>query len=307
MRRVRAVAPLFAALALACGSDPVTTPAAGGSGGSGGSSGKGGSGGSGMPAPQCERPSFADESVPQVTVGKVTATVVDLDEAPVAATPIMVCGVDLCSDLGETDRNGEAAVRFTSPVRKPAFKYGDGLLYGELAILLPETEDDIDLGTVHLPALPAVGAPIEPEVPAESGGATLTLPEGGVLTLDAFAPYDTPENRAFRAAELPPELFPDGLDHGAELEQVFTLAPLGAELCPFATLSLPNSAGWDPGTEVEFLVQGFGVGLVEGDQPFAPYGDWEPVATGVVSDDGERLEMTDGGLPLISNVGVRRL
>jgi hypothetical protein len=198
-------------------------------------------------------------------------------------------------------------VRLSDPVRKPAFKYGDGLVHAELALLLPESEEDLDLGTLHLPALPAVGSPIEPGVPAESGGATLTLPAGGVLTLDAFAPYDSAENRAFRAAELPPELFPDGLDHGQELERVFALAPLGAELCPVATLSLPNAAGWDAGTEVEFLLQGFGVGLVEGDQPFAPYGDWEPFATGVVSDDGATLDMTDGGLPIISNVGVRRL
>jgi hypothetical protein len=217
-----------------------------------------------------------------------------------------VCGVDLCSDLRETDQDGAVAVHLPSPVTKPAFKFGDGLLHGELALLLPEAEDGLELGTLYLPALPAIGAPIEPGVPAESGGATLTLPEDGVMTLEAFAPYDTPENQAFRAAELPPARFPDGLDHGAELERVFTLAPLGAELCPPAALSLPNTAGWEPGIEVEFLLQGFGVGLTEGDQPFAPYGEWEPIGTGVVSEDGEILTVTEGGLPIISNVGVRR-
>jgi hypothetical protein len=257
-------------------------------------------------SPMCERPGFADDSWPKVTVGEVTATVLDLDGEPVVAAPVTVCGVDLCSDLRETDQDGAVAVHLPSPVTKPAFKFGDGLLHGELALLLPEAEDGLELGTLYLPALPAIGAPIEPGVPAESGGATLTLPEDGVMTLEAFAPYDTPENQAFRAAELPPARFPDGLDHGAELERVFTLAPLGAELCPPAALSLPNTAGWEPGIEVEFLLQGFGVGLTEGDQPFAPYGEWEPIGTGVVSEDGEILTVTEGGLPIISNVGVRR-
>jgi hypothetical protein len=257
-------------------------------------------------APSCERPSFADDSIPKVTVGEVTALVLDLDEEPVVDVPITVCGVDLCSDLRETDQDGAAAVHLPSPVTKPAFKYGDGLRYGELALLLPEAEDGLDLGTLYLPALPAVGARIEPGMPATSGGATLTLPDDGVVTLEAFAPYDTPENQAFRAAELPPARFPDGLDHGAELERIFTLAPLGAELCPPAALSLPNSAGWEAGTEVEFLLQGFGVGLIEGDQPFAPYGEWQPIGTGVVTDDGDTLVLTEGGLPIISNVGVRR-
>jgi hypothetical protein len=95
-----------------------------------------------------------------------------------------------------------------SAVTKPRSSTANGLLHGELALLLPDAEDGLDLGTLYLPALPAVGAPIEPGVPAESGGATLTLPSDGVVTLEAFAPYDTPENQAFRAAELPPARFP---------------------------------------------------------------------------------------------------
>ena len=88
---------------------------------------------------------------------------------------------------------------------------------------------------------------------------------------------------------------------------MFTLAPLGGKLCPPAALELPNTAGWAAGTSVEFLLQGLDPGLVAGAQGFAPYGEWQPFATGEVDATGERLVVTDGGLPVISSVGVRRL
>jgi hypothetical protein len=287
----------------ACGSDGATTGDSGGSG----PNAAGAGGNTVAPATCAPGPSYADASLPQVNVGPVVATVLDLDGSPVPDMPVTVCGVDLCSNLERTDEDGAVGVNLQSPVTKPAFKYGDGLTHAELALLFPPTTERLDLGTVYLPALPELGAPIEPGERAESGGATLTLAANGSLTLDAFEPYDTPEHRAFRAAELTPDRFPDGLGHGAALEVVFTLAPLGAVLCPAAALELPNSAGWDPGTQIEFLVQGFGVGVSEGDQPFAPYGEWQNVATGIVDDSSEHLVMTDGGLPIISNVGIRRL
>jgi hypothetical protein len=84
---------------------------------------------------------------------------------------------------------------------------------------------------------------------------------------------------------------------------VFTLAPLDMTLCPAAGIELPNSAGWDPGTAVEFLLQGLDIDR----QPWAPYGEWAVFATGEVDETGERIVTTEGGLPVVSNVGVRRL
>jgi len=150
MQRIAVLASLLGALALGCGSDPVSPAATGGTTGTGGaggttggSSATGGSGGSGLTAPVCERPSFADDSLPKVTVGEITAIVLELDAAPVVEAPVTVCGVDLCSDLRKTNQDGEASVFLPSAVTKPAFKYGDGLLHGELALLLPDAEDGL--------------------------------------------------------------------------------------------------------------------------------------------------------------------
>jgi hypothetical protein len=213
----------------------------------------------------------------------------------------------VCSNLEHTDTDGVAVVNLRSAVTKPALKFGDGLAHAELAILLEDAEAGAVFPELTLPALPAEGAPIAACGTARSNGAELTLAPNATFTLDILPPYDTADSRAFRAAELAPEQFPDGIDHGAGLERIFTLAPLGAVICPPAELRLPNVAGWEPGTRVEFLVQGFGVGLEDGDQPFAPYGEWQSVATGVVDAHGETLRTTNGGLPIISNVGVRRL
>lgn len=337
----RVIAPLFGVLALAslaCSSEPVGsgTGGAGGSGatagtagiaganrggngGTGGGNGlggtscsiEGGAGGEGGDVPSgpatCDATSYADASIPSVMVGKVTITVHETDGAPVVGTPVTVCGVDVCSNLEHTDPDGSASVKLTSAVTKPALKFGDGLAYAELAVLLDDAADGASFPDLTLPALPAEGSPIAACTTSRSNGVELTLAPNATFTLDQFPPYDTADSRAFRAAELPPDQFPDGIDHGAGLERLFALAPLGAVICPPAELRLPNVANWEPGTRVEFLVQGFGVGIEDGDQPFAPYGDWQSVATGVVDASGETLRTTHGGLPIISNVGVRRL
>ena len=289
MRRFGLAVPLAGALALGCGSDPATSPAA--------------------PTPvTCEEPSYADPALEPQTIGKVALFVYDLDEAPVQGAPVTVCGIDVCSNLEHTDDYGKAVVTLSSPLTKPALKFGDALEHAELAILLDHDADSaLSFPSLHTPALPVEGSPLGAGKRAESGGVLLTLAANATFTLDNLPPYDTDESRTFRATELLPDAIPAGLDHGAGLERVFTLAPLGAVMCPAATLTLPNSAGWDSGTAVEFLVQGFGVGVEKGDQPYAPYGEWQAVATGVVDAAGEHLVMTSGGLPVISNVGVRRL
>jgi len=339
MLHFRVTAPLLGVIALACSSEAVNPGASGGAGGSAGTAGNagraganrgggggtagGGTGGAGLggntcsaeggeggartePA-SCEIPSYADATLASTMVGKVTIAVHDTDGAPVVDAPVTVCGVDVCSNLEHTDTDGVAVVNLRSAVTKPALKFGDGLAYAELAILLDHAEAGADFPDLTLPALPGDGAPISACATARSNGAELTLAPNATFTLDTLPPYATPDSRAFRAAELPPEQFPAGIEHGAELELIFTLAPLGAVICPPAELRLPNTAGWEPGTRVEFLVQGFGVGVEHGDQPFAPYGEWQSVATGVVDASGETLRTTSGGLPIISNVGVRRL
>jgi hypothetical protein len=112
--------------------------------------------------------------------------------------------------------------------------------------------------------------------------------------------YPSPDEGTFRAAELPLDLAPAGLDAGEELDAIFALAPTGAVVCPPATVTLPNTPGYAPSTEVDLLIHG-----VDVDEEWAPYGGWRHVATGRVDETGERIETIDGGLPMISNVGVR--
>ncbi|HVR18141.1 MAG TPA: hypothetical protein VMS65_00550, partial [Polyangiaceae bacterium] len=117
-----------------------------------------------------------------------------------------------------------------------------------------------------------------------------------VLPID----YPEPDDRAFRAAELPLELAPPGLDAGEGLEAIFALAPTGAVVCPAASIELPNTPGYAPGTTVDILVHGTDV-----EEQWVAYGGWRTVATGRVDATGERIETVEGGLPVISDVGVR--
>jgi hypothetical protein len=92
------------------------------------------------------------------------------------------------------------------------------------------------------------------------------------------------------------------LDGGAGIELLYALAPVDMTFCPAATLSLPNSAGWAAGTEVEFLLQGLDIDR----QPWAPYGEWAVVATGEVDASGENVVTTGDGLRVLGSIGVRR-
>jgi hypothetical protein len=63
---------------------------------------------------------------------------------------------------------------------------------------------------------------------------------------------------------------------------------------------------WAPGTEVEVFIQGLKTGSVDHGPDWAPYGGWAPVATAVVSADGSTIDTTDGGIPILSSVALRR-
>jgi hypothetical protein len=276
---------------LACGSDPVNEPDPGPD--------------KPLPAQCDDGPNYYDETLPKQTVGALGARLLADGVEPAEDVLVFLCGVDVCSQPAFSDESGDVSVAFRTPVTKPAFKYGDGFEYVELALLIDEAEGGRELGELYLPRLPETGAPIAPGQRSESNGVAIELAENASTDLEELLPpYDTPNGRAFRAVEVPLDELPEGIDQGAGLELVFGLAPLGATLCPAAELELPNSAGWAPGTRVEFLLEGFGVTEL---QFWAPYGEWAVFASGEVSASGEKLVTVGEGLPLISNVGVRRL
>lgn len=300
MKRSGVAAMLAGVLVLACGSDPVTgaSPAPSTS--------------STTPAPSssapdmmppghtCDEPDYGDESLAKLSVGQVSVTLHNPDGSPIVGQPTYVCGAYVCGSPSWTDEEGSGGPSLDTPAIKPALKFGDAVAYPELAILIDEPQHGMKFPVVTLPPFPSDGSPLAAGTTSTSNGVALTLSADTVFdtTLTVNGTLDP-----FHAVELPADRLPDGLDHGAGLERVFALAPLATVLCPPAALSLPNSAGWAPGTAVEFLLQG--LGAVE--QPFAPYGDWQSIGTGAVDDSGDRLVLTDGALPIIYTVGVRRL
>ncbi len=300
MKRLGVAAPLACVFALACGSDPVngqpgmpasssTTPMPSSSAPD-----------MTPPATECDEPDYADESLPKISVGQVSVTLHDPSGAPIVGQPTYVCGAYVCGSPSWTDSDGSGGPSLDTPAIKPALKFGDAVTYPELAILIDAPQKGMKFPVITLPPFPSEGAPLVPGMTSTSNGVAVSLAEGTTFdtTLTVNGTLDP-----FSAVELPSDHLPAGLDHGAGLELVFALTPLSTVLCPPAGLSVPNSAGWAPGTAVEFLVQG--LGAVE--QPFAPYGDWQSIGTGAVDDTGATVVLTSGGLPIIYNVGVRRL
>jgi hypothetical protein len=271
-----------------CGSDPLEQPgAAGGAAGAGGS------------APQCDEPQGYASTHPLQFVGSVDATVRDLDGNAPTDLLVQVCGINKCIS-GASDSSGNALVSVNDDLTRPAFKYGDGLTYGKVALLLAEPSDMVALGTLSTPALPSSGSPITAGAIASSGGAELTVAPGASIAFDSLT-YRTADEKAFRAAELPLAQAPAALDQGLGLELYVALAPLDTEFCPPATLALANSPGWSPGTPVEFYTHGLDVGEV-----YAPYGGFAKFADGAVSDDGAQIRAQDQTLSVLSLVAVRR-
>jgi hypothetical protein len=278
---------------VACGSDPISGDGAAGSP----SSGEGGSGGD--TSVECDDgPGYARNPEP-APIENVEATVLDETGAPYADSLVQVCGLDICVN-GFTDENGMTSVSATEPITQAAFKYGDGLGVGKFALPLEPSETVFDLGVVRTVRLPESREPIRAGSTSTSDEVSLTLPANASVEFDLLV-YREEEQQAFRAAELDLTSAPDRLLGDSGVELAFALAPLDTEFCPAATLELPNRDGWEPGTEIEFLLHGLDLG-----ERFAPYAGWAVIGRGEVDESGERLVMLEGGMRTLGSVGVRR-
>jgi hypothetical protein len=268
----------------------------GGTGGEGGSSGEGGNG------PECEGPGYKSEVTPQV-FNSAEATIIDVQGAPIPDLQIQVCSLDLCL-VGNTDASGHVVVAGAGQMmRKPAFKYGDGLDYVRLAALVPPEASvvyETPFTAARYPDL-SDGQAITAGQPVTSNGITVTIPAGASIEIDTLV-FDTPEKQKLRAVEVPLDAAGPALDPAIPLEQVFAIAPLDTLVCPAAAVSVPNTLGWPAGSDVEFFVHG-----LEVREEWAPYGGWAKASDGKVSQDGTRIETApDGGLPLLGVFGVHR-
>lgn len=283
----------LASFLVACGSDPLAPEGAGGS-----DSGAEG-GNAGTSSVECDRgPGYAENPEPAL-IERVGATVLDDAGEPYANLLVQVCGLDICTN-GYTDEEGVTSVSPGERITQAAFKYGDGLGFGKFALALSASETEFELGVLRTVRLPETGAALSAGETSASGGVHLHVPANGSVEFDLLV-YRNEDEQAFRAAELARADAPVGLFGDSGVELVFALAPVDTEFCPAATLDFPNSDGWDPGTEVEFLLHGLDLS-----ERFAPYAGWAVIGSGAVDENGERLVMLEGGVRTLSAIGVRR-
>jgi hypothetical protein len=118
--------------------------------------------------------------------------------------------------------------------------------------------------------------------------------------------------RGLRALAVPLDKAPDAVDKTLEFDRVLSATPAGATFCSPARPVVCNTPQWPAGTPVEIFVQTHHVPLYDSEtntwsQGWAPGpGGWGKVADGMVSADGNWIAATRGGIPVLSNVGIRR-
>lgn len=279
-------------LAAGCGSEaPVSEDAGGSTGGA-------------TARFECPPPGYSEPSAPQA-FDSLEAMVVDANGAGIPDLRAQACGIDLCLN-GQTRPDGSVTITKTqndTAIDKPAFKYGTGREHAKFAFLLSGGPVYV-LGTHTTAALPPAesSVPLVPGTEVASGGVILRLPdEMNPIEVEPFD-FDTPELKGFRAVEIPIDQAPPAVDATLGLELLFAMTPVGTELCPFAALRVDNRLGWPPGTPVEVFLHGVEVG-----EEWAPYGGWVKVSDGQVSDDGATIGTNpDGGIPILSVIGIRR-
>ena len=280
------IAPLSLLLVLGCSSSQLGTSDTNSAGGA-------------PPAAVCTAPGYATDSAP-TALTEVDATISDPSGKALTALPVQVCGIDKCIN-GMSGKAGATAVKVNTSLTRPAFKYGDGFDYAELAVQLGK-EAKQDLGKIVALPLPAFadGAAFPKSGNVTNGDVTLSLAAGVTVVHDTLT-YEDDTDLVLRSVAIPVADSTQALDPSFNFELGYALAPLGTTFCPAAQLSLKNSLNWDPGTEVEIFIQGLDV--AEG---WAPYGTWLQVAEGSVSADGSSIDSTSGGIPILSAVAVRR-
>jgi hypothetical protein len=235
-----------------------------------------------------------------VMIDQVDATLKDPSGAPVVNLPVQVCGINQCVN-GSTNAAGKTSVAPHSAFERPAFKYGDGFDFGELAVLLSGAPSQ-NLGELVALPLPAYadGAVFPKSGPVKSGDLTLFVDSGTTVVHDRLS-YSDDAELVLRSTAVPVAQSSQALDLGFGFELAYAVAPIGTTFCPAARISVRNSLAWAPGTEVELFVQGLAVS-----EEWAAYGTWSKVGEASVSSDGSSIDTTSGGIPILSAIAVRR-
>ena len=245
----------------------------------------------------CDAPGYHGTRDP-TNIERVDATLLDPSGAPVAHSLLQVCGIDQCFAL-QTNDAGRVTITPPAPLIRPAFKYGNGDDYAELAAALGPTAHQ-DLGEITAWPLPsyADGAAFPKRGTLRNGEVTLFIE--GEVTFDHLT-YPDDAQLVFRTVPIPLEQSQLAVDPSLGFELMYGLAPLGSTFCPAVRASLNNTLAWAPGTEVEVFIQG-----LEAAENWAPYGEWLKVAIARVAPDGASIDTTSGGIPILSSIALRR-
>lgn len=250
------------------------------------------------PSPVCDVPTFTDDT-PAEPFEKLDAKILDDAGDPVANVQVQACGLNICLQ-GKTNSQGRATITSEDDIAKLALKYGDGLHYALVA--LPLTGQTVyDLGEQRTVKFPAA----DPDNRFEAGetltssDAVLTLADDAVTHIDELS-YADPSEHLFVAKAFASDAFPQSAED-QDFVSLWALGPAKTEFCPPAALSLPNDSELDPGTAVDLQLL-----VTDTAGRYGRYAEWTTVATGTVTDDGERI-VTDEerGIPELGLIGVR--
>ena len=281
-------------MAAACSSEPASPDSPDGAGGEPGASGSGTGGKAGSAPASCPAEPNHKTVTQPVVVGSVSGQIVDEQGEPTSAGLVQVCGKNICINARVGD-NGKLAEGVNKELDAPACKFGDGLTWGKLAV--PLDAGDSELGTLMTVRLPdfADGVAFTPGTTISSGGVTLTLAPSALVELDTLT-YENESELGFRAVQLPEQAL---TQLGQDFVAGWVVSPVDTHICPSPAASLENTTELAPGTALELFVLGVNV-----EEAWAPYGGWQKVGEGQVSDDGATLDFPDG-LPLLTAIGVR--
>ena len=289
-------ATLLLWLGVACASDPASPAPDDGAGGEAGSAGSSSSGkGGSSTTAACPAGTNRHADAKPLSLGLISGQLVDEQGEPTSAGLVQICGKDICINAHVGDDGNLAEDVDDQTLDTPACKFGDGLTWGKLAI--PLGAGDNVLGTLTTPRLPelAEAVPFTPGEAITSGGVTLTLAANARVEIDTLT-YEDEAQQGFRAVALSePALTQLGQDFVAG----YALSPVETRVCPSPALSLENTANLPAGAALELFVLGLDVS-----EKWAPYGAWQKVSEGQVTDDGATLEFPDG-LPLLTAIGIR--
>jgi hypothetical protein len=235
-------------------------------------------------------------------VTTLDVTLVDPGGKAIAGVPVFACGTNLCTEPTATDATGHAALAPCVTIANPALKVFDDPTWAPFAAGLLGPGPSFVIPKVTVAPLPAQGSLLANGSNA-SAGVTLAVP--GAVKFDLE--HAMASSQAFRAAAVTPAWFAGtALDPGPPgLQVAWALAPLNTTLSPPGKLTVPNTAAWPAGAQVDVFLDGTDTTTAT---PVAPWGAWGPIGSGHVSADGLSVSTDDGsgnGLPEVGLVGLR--